>query len=180
VAEQGAARGSGVIGALLEREKRFLVRLERVVRFDGAIYREIEVDPHAIPQAFAVVIGTAILSGLGQGSLVGIFVGMGGSILVWMAVTALIWAVGRGVVGTHVEPSRLLRCTGFAELWFGLLLFASLPALGTWFAWAAVGLALASLVLATRQVFETDTSRALLVCCVALGVPLLALLWIVP
>jgi hypothetical protein len=165
-----------VIGALLERERRFLVRLERVVRFDPAIYREIEADPHAIPQAFAVVIGVAILSALGQGTIIGLFAGLGGSILVWMIVTLLIWSVGRLVVGTHVELSRLLRCTGFADLWFGLMLFASLPLLGALFAWGAVALSLASLVVATRQVFETDTPKASLVCGIALGVPLLVLL----
>ncbi|HXX48809.1 MAG TPA: hypothetical protein VEN47_11300 [Myxococcota bacterium] len=176
--EPGAGGPAGVIGALLERERRFLVRLESVVRFQRGIYREIELDPHAIPQAFAVVIATAVLVGLGQGSLVGIFLGLGGAIALWIAATLLIWGVGRFAVGTHVELTRLLRCTGFAYLWFGLMLFASLPLLGALFAWAAVALALASLVVAAREVFETDTARALLVCGVALGVPLLALLWI--
>ncbi|HXZ83897.1 MAG TPA: hypothetical protein VEI82_00270 [Myxococcota bacterium] len=177
MAEPVGREPSGVIGALLDRERRLLVRLEGVLRFRREVYREIQVDPHAIPQAFAVVIATSALVGLGQGSLVGIFAGLGGAIALWIAATLLIWSVGRFAVGTNVELTRLLRCTGFAYVWFGLMLFASLPLLGPLFAWAALGLVLASLVVAAREVLETDTARALLVCAVALGVPLLALLW---
>ena len=166
-----------MIGGLLERERRFLARLEGVLRFQPAIYREIESDPHAIPQAIAVVVATAVLAALGQG-LVPIFLGLGGVIVLWMAATGLIWAVGRATVGTPIDFSKLLRCSGFAYAWFALLLFASLPILGPLFAWAGVLLALASLVVATREVLETDTFRALSICGVALGVPIVVLLWI--
>ena len=167
-----------MISGLLERERRFLVRLEGVLRFDRAVYREIENDPHAIPQAIAVVLCTAVLAALGQGSLVSIFFGLGGVIVLWMAATGLIWAVGEASVGTHIDFSKLLRCSGFAYIWFGLLLFASLPILGGIFAWADVLLSLASLVIATREVLETDTIRATAICGVALGVPILVLLWV--
>ena len=40
-----------------------------MIRFDPAIYREIQSDPHAIPQAIAVVIATSLLAGLGRNSL---------------------------------------------------------------------------------------------------------------
>lgn len=178
MAEPAGTGARGVISGLLERERRFLVRLEGVLRFDPAIYREIENDPHAIPQAIAVVVVTAVLAALGQGSLVSIFVGLGGVIVLWMAATGLIWAVGRAAVGTPVDFSKLLRCSGFAYAWFALLLFASLPILGGIFAWAAVLLALASLVVATREVLETTTARAFSICGVALGVPILVLLWL--
>jgi hypothetical protein len=177
VTEPGAT-ARGVIGALLERERRLIPRLEGVLRFEPAIYREIESDPHAIPQAIAVVIATSALAALGQASLVSMFIGLGFVIVLWMAATGLIWAVGRASVGTPVNFSKLLRCSGFAYAWFALLLFASLPILGGLFAWSAVLLSLASLVVATREVLETDTSRALLICGVALGIPLVALLWI--
>lgn len=167
-----------MISGLLERERRLIPRLEGVARFDGAIYREIENDPHAIPQSIAVVVATAVLAALGQGSLVSIFVGLAGVIVLWMAATGLIWAVGRASVESHVDFSKLLRCSGFAYAWFALLLFASLPLLGGIFAWAAVLLSLASLVVATREVLEIDTTRALWICGVALGVPLLVLLWL--
>jgi hypothetical protein len=167
-----------VINGLLERERRLIPRLEGVARFDPAIYREIENDPHAIPQSIAVVIATAVLAALGQGSLVSIFIGLAGVIVLWMAATGLIWAVGRASVDSHPDFSKLLRCTGFAYAWFSLLLFAGLPILGGLFAWAAVGLSLASLVVATREVLEVETGRAVGICGVALGVPLVVLIWL--
>jgi len=63
-------------------------------------------------------------------------------------------------------------------VWFALLLFSSLPILGGIFAWAAVLLALVSLVVATSQVLDIDSGRALMICGVALGVPLVVLLWL--
>jgi hypothetical protein len=178
VADPGGTGARGLIGGLLERERRFLARIEGVLRFDRAMYREIENDPHAIPQAIAVVVVTAALAALGQGSLVSIFVGLGGVIVLWMAATGLIWAVGQVSVGTSFDFSKLLRCSGFAYAWFALLLFADLPVVGPIFAGAAVVLSLASLVLATREVLETDTLRATAICGVALGIPLLVLLWV--
>lgn len=168
----------GVIGGLLERERRLIPRIEGVARFDGAIYREIENDPHAIPQSIAVVIATAALAALGQGNLVSIFIGLAGVIVLWMSATGLIWVVGRSSVDTPVDFSKLLRCAGFAYAWFALLLFASLPILGGLFSWAAVLLSLSSLVVATREVLEIDTTRALWICGVALGVPLVVLMWL--
>ncbi len=167
-----------MISGLLERERRLIPRLEGVARFDPAIYREIENDPHAIPQSIAVVVATAVLIGLGQGSLAAVFMGLAGAIVLWMAATGLIWGVGRASVESHVDFSKLLRCSGFAYAWFSLLLFASLPILGGLFAWAAVGLLLASLVVATREVLEIDTNRAVMICGVALGVPLVVLIWL--
>ncbi|MFI5317140.1 MAG: hypothetical protein ACHQ6T_15675 [Myxococcota bacterium] len=178
MAETGGPAAPGLIGALLERERRLIPRLEGVLRFERAIYREIAGDPHAIPQSVAVVFGTAVLAALGQGSIVSIFVGLGGVIVVWMAATGLIWAVARGVTRAPIDFSRLLRCSGFAYVWFALLLFAGAPAVGWLFAWAALGLSLASLVVATREVLEIDSGRAALVCAVALGVPIAVLLWI--
>jgi len=44
-----------------------------VLRFDAATYREIEADPHAIPQALALVAVTSVLAALGQGGPIEIF-----------------------------------------------------------------------------------------------------------
>lgn len=169
-----------MIGNLLAHERRLIPRLEGVLGFRSDIYREIESDHHAIPQSIAVVVATALLVGLGQGSggLVSVFAGIAGAILLWMAATTLLWGVARFTTETPVEFSKLLRCTGFAYLWIALELFASLPILGPLFEWAAVILVIASLVVGTREALETDTARAALICAVALGVPLLALAWL--
>jgi hypothetical protein len=176
VTEPEARRG--FFAELLHHERRLLPRLEGVMRFDPQIYREIEADPHAIPQALAVVVTTAVIAALGQGGLVLMFLGLAWVIVVWMALTALLWAVGRFAVERHVEFAALLRCTGFAYIWFALFLLEGLPGIGFLFPWAAVGLALGSLVVATREVLETDSTRALVICSIALGVPFVALYWL--
>lgn len=176
MAQPGEPQARGLLGSLLQRERRFVQRLEGVLRFDDRTYREIEADPHAIPQALVVVIATATLVGLGQGGLVLMFLGLGTVIVMWMAVTGLIWAVGLATTGSTADFAKLLRCTGFAYVWFALLLFGSFPVIGTLCLWGAVLLSLASLVIAARVVLETDTPKALLICAIALGVPLLVLL----
>jgi len=177
MAETGET-GPGVIGGLLERERRLIPRLEGVLFFKGEVYREIEADPHAIPQSMAVVVATSVLAALGQGGPVSIFIGLAGAILLWMAATSLVWVVARYAVDAPVEFSKLLRCTGFAYAWFALELLTALPLVGEIFAWLAVALVLSSFVVATREVLEIDTSRAALICAVALGVPMVVLVWI--
>ena len=169
------ASRSVAFGDFLHPEGRFLSRVAAVLRFDRAVYKEIEEDPHAIPQAFVAVIATAVLAGFGQGSLAAFFLGIAAAILLWAVVTALVWGVGVLLVGEKAEFPRLLSCVGFAYIWYGLLIGASLPFLGVLFSWAGVLLYLGSLVLATRQVFETTTERALLVAAIALGFPVLIL-----
>lgn len=166
-----------MIGGLFHRERRLIPRLEGVLYFKPAIYREIEADHHAIPQSIAVVAATSVAVALGQseGGLVSVFAGLANAIVLWMATTGLLWAVSRFAIDAPVDFSKLLRCTGFAYAWFALELLSSLPVLGGIFAWAAVILVLASLVVATREVLETDTARAALICAVALGVPLVVL-----
>ena len=99
--------------------------------------------------------------------------------LVWALATALVWCVGVLLIGPTSEFPPLLRCLGFAYVWFGLLIGASLPYVGLFVGWAGVLLYLGSLVLATRQAFQTSTERAALISAVALGIPLLILFWVV-
>ena len=167
----------GILAELLSSEKRLLHRLAGVFRLDAAIYTEIEADPHAIPQALAVVIGTAVLVGPGQGSVAGIFVGIAGGIGVWAVVTGLVWGVALAFERRSVDDTRLLRCLGFAYVWNALQLGSSLPFLGPLFLWAALLLWLGSMVLATRQVLEVSTQRAATICAIALGTPVLLLWW---
>jgi hypothetical protein len=169
---------SSAFGRLLHSEARFLSRVTAVLRFDPAVYEEIEKDPYAIAQAFAAVIATALLAGLGQGSLAAIFLGIALAILIWAGVTGLVWGVGVLVAGPASHFPNLLRCLGFAYIWVGLLIGSGLPYLGGLFSWGAVLLYLASLVLATRQVLQTTTGRAILISAIALGFPLLILLLI--
>jgi hypothetical protein len=177
VAEPDAPERDTALSVLFRAERRLVERLRGVMRFEPAIYREIQADPHAIPQAIAVVIATSVLAGLGRNSLALIFLWTSLAMLQWAVVTALIWSVGRLAVEGSVDYARLLRCTGFAYAWFALLVGYGLPVIGPLFAWAGVLLSLASLVIATREVLTIDTTRALAVCVIALGVPATALFW---
>ena len=168
----------GGFAGILHPQGRFLPRLAGVLRFERETYREIEDDPQAIPQAFAAVIGTAVLTGLGQGSLAGIFLGIAGGIFVWLVATGLVWTVGAFGAGPAVEFPRLMRCLGFGYIWFGLLIGGGLPFLGVLISWASLGLCGASLVMATQQVFRATAQRALGICVVALGTPVVLLLWV--
>ncbi len=166
------------LSVLFHAERRLAARLQGVIRFDPQIYREIQGDAHAIPQAIACVIATSVLAGLGRSSLPVIFLFTALAMMQWLIVTALIWTVGRFAVEGGADYARLLRCTGFAYVWFALLVGYSLPLIGPLFAWAGVLLSLASLVIATREVLETDGPRAFAICVVALGLPVTALFWL--
>jgi len=178
VTDPGEPTRDSALSVLFRAERRLADRLQGVIRFDPRIYREIKSEVHAIPQAVAVVVATSVLAGLGRSSLALIFLWTSLAMLNWLVITALIWAVGRLVVENSADYARLLRCTGFAYAWFALLVGYSLPLVGPLFAWAGVLLSLASLVIATREVLETDSPRAFAICVIALGLPVTALFWL--
>ena len=177
MAESGEPERDTALSVLFRVERRLSERLQGVIRFDPAVYRELQADPHAIPQAIAVVIATSLLIGLGRNRLSLVFLWTAFAMLNWVLITALIWAVGRLLV-ERADYARLLRCTGFAYAWFALLVGASLPLIGPLFSWAGVLLSFASLVIATREVLATDGTRAFAICALALGLPLMSLFWL--
>ena len=164
--------------SLFGPDGRLIPRLAAVARLDPTIYEEIEADPAAIPQAFAVVIGTAVLAGLGQGSLPGVFLGIATAIVLWSAMTGLIWTAAQVWVG-GVEYSQLLRGTGFAWAWFSVLFLSWIPVLGSLIAWAGLALCVVSSTLATRSVLQTSWRVAATICAAALGLPILIALLLV-
>ncbi len=165
-----------LLDELLRPEGRLVPRVLGVFRFDPKVYSEIAGEPGATPQAFAVVIATALITGIGQGSLVLAPLAVACVLFIWMVVAALVWAAAELTVGDRSHYAPLLRCLGFNYAWFALLIGYGLPWIGTAFGWAAVGLCLASNVLATRQVLEVSTQRAFTICAIALGTPLLLVL----
>lgn len=167
----------GYLSELLSSEKQLVERLIRVFRFDASVYAEIERDFHAIPQAIVVVMVTAVLFGLGQGSVPGALFGVAGGIIVWLVVSALVWAVGLLFTGQPADYTRLLRGLGFAFAWNAVQLGSSLPLVGGLFRWGGVLCWAVSLVIATRQGLELSTARATLICLIALCTPFV-LLWL--
>ena len=166
----------GLFAELIHPEGRLLPRISGVFRLDPRVYSEIADDPGAIPQAFAVVIATSIVVGLGQLSLAGTFIGMAWTIAMWLLIAGLIWGAGAVAVGERSHYAPLLRCLGFAYAWFVLFIGFELPLVGGLFGAAAFGLCLVSNVLAVRQVMGISTIHAVAICAAALGIPPL-LLW---
>jgi hypothetical protein len=172
MAEEDRPRREGVLADLLREEARLFPRLVGVFRFDAAVYREIEADANAIPGAFAVVFATAVLAGLGQASPAAIFLGIAGAVLVWGLSSALVWLAGAIVLGRVPDYARLLRCLGFAYAWNGLALAGFLPWIGSLIQWAGFLLWAAALVLATREALQATQRQAILICLVALALPI--------
>lgn len=170
-------KAPGLLAELVHPEGRLLARVSAVFRFDASVYSEIATDPGAIPQAFAVVIATALLVGIGSASLPGVLVGIAWAIVVWLVFAALVWGVGALAVGERSEYAPLLRCLGFAYGWFALFIGYELPVVGPLFGWGAVALCLVSNVLAVRQVMRVTLEQAAAICAIALGLPLV-IIWL--
>lgn len=160
---------------LIHPERRLVQRLRQVLTLQSDVYGEIAADPGATPQAFAIVIATSVLVGIGQLSLAGIFIGMAWTLAMWLFIAGLLWSAGAVLVGEKSHYAPLLRCVGFAYAWFGLFIGFELPWLGPLFGIAAALLCLWSFVLAMRRVLELSTERAVALCAAALGVPLFVL-----
>jgi len=154
----------GLFASLLAADARFLKRVAAVFQLDRRVYAEIDADSSTIPQAFLVVIATALVAGLGQGSIAYLFLCTAMLILIWLMAAALIWGVGTLVVGERSDYARLLRCLGFAYAWFGLLVFENIAWLGQLVRLASVGLCFVSFVQATRQVLSVETQVAAAIC----------------
>ena len=176
--EPERARGGTFLTELLREDRRLVPRLTGVFRFDDAVYREIDEDPNAIPGAFAVVLASSVLAGLGQASLPGILLGIAGALFVWVLSSALVWGAASLLRAEAPEYARLLRCLGFAYAWNAVAVGAFLPLLGVLVEWAAFALWGFSLLLATRAALRVEMDQAIKICGAALLVPLLLLFWI--
>jgi hypothetical protein len=154
-----------------------VTRVRRVLRLDADVYREIESDRGALPEAVVIVIATALLAGIGQGSPVFVFLGVAWALFAWLMSAALIWSVATIVLARTVDYPRLLAGVGYAYAWMSLMVLARLPGyLGALVSVAAIGLCFAAFVQATERALEVPTERALVICGSALALPFLLLL----
>lgn len=150
----------------------FLQRLVGAAALDVAIYEDVEADRGATAQAFIVVLGSSIASGLGVSGLTGgpiniAFFSMV-ALLAWCA-----WALLTYTVGVHLLPERqtradvgeLMRTIGFASTpgllqVLGIMTPLAKPVLAVTAVWM-----LAAMVVAVRQALDyTSTARAIAVC----------------
>jgi hypothetical protein len=154
-----------------------IARLRRVLTLDREVFAEITADPAAIPQASAIVIGSSLVAGLGQGLPVLVFLGVAWALLAWLLAAGLIWGVATILLAREIDYPRLLVGLGYGYVWTALLLFARLPGyLGALVSLAAVGLCFAAFVQASEHALGVPTERALAICAAALVVPFVLLL----
>jgi hypothetical protein len=165
----------------------FLQRLIGAAALDAPIYEEIERDPRATTQAFAVVLLSSLAGGIGATGLVGprgpeglsaaniLFLSTL-SLVVWAAWALVTFEVGYRLLPqpqTRADPGQLLRTIGFATTpgllrVFGIFPEATVPAFFVSSIWM-----IAAMVVAVRQALDyQNTSRAIAVCLVGVSLVL--------
>ncbi len=183
----GAAPDPGVQGVAVGAEaggrRSVIARFAGAMRLDASVFEEVEHDAGAFAQAAAIVALGGVARGvasIAESGSAGLFVGLVTGVVLWLATSAVVWVVGVRTFAYTSDYRELLRTLGFAAAPLVLLVFCALPFgfVSTLFWWVAHGLAVAAFVLAVRQALDIDTSRALVVCVLAvgLGVVLLFLL----
>jgi hypothetical protein len=163
----------------------FVQRLVGAAACDVAIYEDVEADRGATTQAFAVVVLSALASGVGYSGLTGGPVDIAVSSIVALLSWAC-WALLTYVVGVHLLPEpqtradvgELMRTIGFSATpgllrVLGLMTPVAAPVLFATTIWMLV-----TMVVAVRQALDyRSTVRAVAVCLVGLLTVALVLLF---
>src|SRR5678809_1132931 len=89
----------------------FLYRLSGAAVLDSGIYESIEADPHATKQAMAVVLMSAVASGIGASGFVGPHPLVLAAISALALVTWLAWAMLMFQIGTRLLPEPQTSAT---------------------------------------------------------------------
>jgi hypothetical protein len=151
----------------------FLQRLIGAAALDVAIYEEVESDPGATTQAFAIVIMSSLaagigVQGLGASGIPGLVFFSIVALLSWAAWALVTFEIGGRLMPdpeTRVDVGQLLRTIGFASTPGLLRVLGIMPAVaGPVFVVTSIWMLLA-MVVAVRQALDyRSTSRAVAVC----------------
>jgi hypothetical protein len=155
-------------------------RMIRAARLDVNLYEEVEADTTANRQALLAVVLVSLLSGIGSGiaGLVtrgglwfiwGLLIGLGSSIIGWLAWSFLAYIVGTKLFKTPQTSAtwgELLRTIGFSNSPGVFRFFAFVPYVGGVIAFAASVWSLIAGVIAVRQALDFTTGRAIATCIV--------------
>jgi hypothetical protein len=146
-------------------------RMVGAMKLDVNTFEEIERDPSAITQAVAVILITSVASGIGNiyyGGLTGIFGGLIGSLLGFLAWAGLVFAIGTKVMpdpATKADFQETFRVVAFAASPGVFLVVGIIPLIGWLFRLPIAIWMFIAMVVAVRQVLDySDTAKALLVC----------------
>lgn len=148
-------------------------RMMRAARLDAALYEEVEADTTATSQAMAVVVLSAVASGIGGmshagvGGLIGLTLS---SLLAWYVQAFVIYYVGTKWLPeatTQADIGQLLRTLGFASSPGIIRIAGIIPGLGLVALFVAPLWMLCATVVAVRQALDySGTGRAIAVCVV--------------
>jgi hypothetical protein len=147
--------------------------MERAIgaaKLDPAIYEEVEHDPGAMGQAVTIIVVVALAAGVGAATtgILGIIGNLIGTLIAWCVWATITWLVGTRLLGTpqtEADFGQLFRTLGFAATPGVFAIFAIIPVLGIFIAFAAYLWQLAAMVVAVRQALDYDsTGRAIAVC----------------
>ena len=161
----------------------FLRRLVGAAMLDANTYEEVEADRNAAPQAFAVVVLSSIAAGIGLHGASGAAATASFTVIAsllalgaWGTFAAITFRIGSRTLATaetHVDLQEMLRTLGFAAapgLFQILAIFTPAPVVVSVLVF---GWTMAASVVAVRQALDFDsTSRAIAVCLIGWGLPL--------
>jgi hypothetical protein len=146
-------------------------RMIRAAKLDPALYREVEADRSAMPQAAGVVLLSSVAAGIGtiaQGGAQGFLLGIAAALGSW-----LVWAFLTYFIGTRLLPTpkteadygQLLRTIGFSSAPGLIRVIGIIPGLAGIVFFIAGLWMLAAMVIAVREALDYDsTLRAVGVC----------------
>jgi hypothetical protein len=151
----------------------FVQRVIGAMALDSAIYEEVEADPAATTQAFAIVVFSSLAAGVGSRGLggttiAGILTISTIALIAWAAWALLVFEIGSRLLpepDTRADVGQLLRTIGFAATpgllrVLGVMSAATIPV----FAITAVWM-LAAMIVGVRQALDYHgTTRAVVVC----------------
>jgi hypothetical protein len=157
----------------------FVHRLMGAAMLDVATYEEVEADRSATPQALAIVVVSSLAAGIGARGSSGAaatltFFATASviALITWAAFALVTFEVGGRLLptaDTRVDVGELLRTLGFAATPGFIQVFGVFPELTVPVFTLSILWALAASVIAVRQALDyTSTSRALVVCGLAL------------
>ena len=146
-----------------------VTRVLRVLRFDIPVYKEVAGDQTAMSQAASVLVGAAILSGIGA-------VGQGLLAVVVTAVLSVVWFAIFSAVATQISKSlfqgktdfqEMGRTLGFAYAWSGVGVLGLIPFLGGLISFISSIAATIAGIIALRESSEFDTLKAVVTVVIA-------------
>jgi len=146
----------------------------RAAKLEVELYEEVEADRTATGQALQAVLIASVAYGIGVAihtGVWGLFSGIIGAIIGWVAWSAITYWVGTALFRTPQTSAtygELLRTLGFANSPRVLLFFVYIPILG-FLIWLVVFFwTLVAGVIAVRQALDFSTARAVGTCVVGL------------